>query len=95
MAVELSPKGINVNSIAPGVFPSEMTEKVVGNKKSEQVQKAIPAKRCVCCQRNEMSLRKGTEVSHKVFRSEDSNDWIHCPRVWPIRFLPLYRKCDK
>jgi NAD(P)-dependent dehydrogenase (short-subunit alcohol dehydrogenase family) len=55
MAVELSPKGINVNSIAPGAFPSEMTEKVVGNEKSEQVQKAIPAKRCVYCQPNEMS----------------------------------------
>jgi NAD(P)-dependent dehydrogenase (short-subunit alcohol dehydrogenase family) len=56
MAVELSPKGINVNSIAPGVFPSEMTEKVVGNKKSEQVQKAIPAKRFGDTQRDMMGV---------------------------------------
>ncbi|GAQ92253.1 3-ketoacyl-ACP reductase [Klebsormidium nitens] len=45
MAVELAPKGINVNSIAPGVFPSELTSSVVGTESAKLVQRAVPARR--------------------------------------------------
>jgi NAD(P)-dependent dehydrogenase (short-subunit alcohol dehydrogenase family) len=45
MAVELGPKGINVNSIAPGVFPSPMSDKMISGPNGEKAKKAIPAQR--------------------------------------------------
>lgn len=40
MAVDLAPKGINVNSIAPGVHTTEMTGAIVDN--ATQSVKAVP-----------------------------------------------------
>eukprot|EP00243_Klebsormidium_subtile_P000272 TRINITY_DN10470_c0_g1_i1.p1 TRINITY_DN10470_c0_g1~~TRINITY_DN10470_c0_g1_i1.p1 ORF type:complete len:284 (-),score=93.38 TRINITY_DN10470_c0_g1_i1:532-1383(-) len=42
LAVELAPKGINVNSISPGVFPSEMSDGIVQSAGSKKAQLAVP-----------------------------------------------------
>ncbi|GAQ91980.1 hypothetical protein KFL_008960040 [Klebsormidium nitens] len=45
LAVELAPKGINVNAISPGVFPSEMSDGIVESPGSKKALKAIPNRR--------------------------------------------------
>ena len=45
LACELSPKGINVNAIAPGVFATELTEGSIDGEMAEEQKKTLPLRR--------------------------------------------------